>query len=216
VTEHNTDTQHNSGGERGGEQTSFLDTITNDDLKSNDLITGYFGEEGTGIEGLMSDFVGMKSDQPVLPDSPNAYEINLPEGTDEFVAQGYNEFRPLAHELGLSQDTLNKLVEFDQGRLKAAHDRYNENLTKVENELKTEFGDKYDEVINKTSDLFQKVFGEDLANDPIVANDPRIVRGMQKLLSLVSEDKLVHGGLGPNNTRQKDESGRGVIKYKDM
>lgn len=151
-----------------------------------------------------------KTDAPQAekPAVPEKYEIKAPEGMtiDESILE---KFTPIAKELGLSNEQVQKLAEFQATQITEAQKAQESNFTKFVDDTKAEsikfFGDKLQAelpYIAKGRDAFASSEVMDLLEKTGLSNHKAVLSMFAKLGRTVSEDKLVDGkGKLPQNTK---------------
>jgi len=125
-----------------GEYTQYTAPAFHDrlpeDLRENEHLKGV-----EGSAGLAQSYVDLKSAQPVVPEE---YGFEAPDGI-KIDDTGLEGFRPLAKELGLSQEAFDKIVAFDLERAKRFDEDWQKSIKVAQEatvtELKKEWGDAY-------------------------------------------------------------------------
>ena len=200
----------------GGNE-SFLDSFTDKDLGGNELLTGYTGDEGGGVEKLASDFVALKANQPSLPENAESYVFEAPEGMDERIVEGYNGLKAVAHDAGISQAGYDAIVKFDQDRAAAINTQIADLTKEAETAVKDDMGDKFEENLGKADKVLDLLGAKGLtegAGNELV-HQTELFKMLVKVADSISEDKL-SGGNGPTKQSNKGSDGQKVIVYKDM
>lgn len=141
------------------------------------------------------------------PESPEKYELSeVPEGVP-YSKEGENEFRQLAHEVGLSNEQAKALHEFDVKRTQAAVEARQKAREAGFNELKKEWGDSFDGNVKEAQAAVQtiaKALGDNELSQRMVntgyAKDPAMLKTFYGLYQLVKDDSLIDGSPdGPVN-----------------
>lgn len=136
-----------------------------------------------------------------VPDSPDAYGFKkpekLPEGLDWNDEQA-KEFAKLAHELDVTPAQAEKLISYHLDKMSGMVKNGQEQLTawkeQQRDELKKEWGDKYDNQIQRAIKAAEWC-GID-PNDAELGNSAKMIRSFAKVAELLSEDKFI----GPDKT----------------
>ena len=184
-----------------------------EELRSNESLTKF-----ESIEDLAKSFVeiggqvdSMKEKLPQIPDDANSYAYDVEPDlakanilNDELV----EGFKPIAHKLGFSQQQFQGVLDVFKEQAvqgaKAMREAAAAQLSKTTEELKGEYGDKYDTHLDKAKSLAKNLGGSDLrqalAQTGMGAN-PSFIKFMFKLVDVVSEDSLVSGD---HDTKPKD------------
>lgn len=197
-------------GAGGGEITSFLDGIQSEDLRGNESLTGF-----ENLDGLAQGYIDLKTSQPVLPENADGYQIDVPEGMTVDQAD-FGLFKEQALQMGLTNDQYQNVLKFDFARNARIAKNHQEAQDKAVAELKLELGDKYDESL-ATAQKVLRLSGQEGLAAMELGNNPELFRLLNWVGDKISEDQLETGvGGGSTDTRQKDDSGRPVIQYKNM
>lgn len=227
MTEKAGGSQGNTGAGAGdGGTSSFLDSMS-EDMRGNAQFEGIDSADALGQKFLdmNTSFEELKSQQPAgAPEEISGYEFETPEGIS-FNEDESNAFKEYSKESGFSNDVYQKIMKFETDRIaassKAATDKHAENITA----LKKEFGDKYDQALSVADKALQaSPFAKDLlgSDDPaemtkILADSPLLFRVFNWIGTAISQDSLESGGRGGvGDSRQKNEAGKPMLKYKDM
>ena len=211
-------TNDNSGND--GNVTSFLDTLTSDELKTNEHLLAF---KDKGIEGLAADYVNLKTSQPQIPENPDGYAFEWPSDVPQ-DEKGFNDFRQLAHDLKLPSETWQKIVQFDIDRGKALSAQYEADSKKASEEkvetaakaLKAEWGNKYDENITKAKMVISKTKSDELLADRDLGNHPALAKLLVWVADSISEDKITSGGMPPKATQELGEDGKPLLHFPSM
>ena len=142
-----------------------------------------------------------------IPTDPSGYDIKkpeqLPEGI-EWSEEELSEFTSLAHEMGLTPQQAQKLVEFDLsrnekfvGELKqSVEERMEQNFAQERQALQSMWGDQFQANLTK-AEKGAKLLGysrEDMESNPLFGSS-EFVEAMRKVGELVGEDKMISGGV---------------------
>lgn len=222
--------QDNTGAGEGGEQTSFLDGITNEDLKGNEILTGY-NEDGKGLEALAQDYVDLKGSQPTLPENIDGYKFDLPEGAQVDEA-GMNAFKEAALEAKFTPEQYNAAVAFRVAEMENITKSVEESREAAIEELKADpkyGGDKFEGNLAMAQKLLAKYEATDILTEDITAalsadnakdllgNKTGLFRLLIDIANDFSEDHFETGGGNKgDDKRQTDEAGKPLMKFKDM
>lgn len=163
--------------------------------------------------------LGLKEDAaPVVPDK---YEVKAPEGR-EFDQEAFDAVAPELKELGLTNDSAQKLVDAYAGKvlpiIEARYQKQAEEASQLATaQLKTEWleeakkdpevgGAKWDETVHLAATVFDKV-GLEASNpfrkileDSGLGNHPDALRFMRRLGTMLGEDKFERGDGNPGTT----------------
>lgn len=191
---HNTDDFINSLSEE------HKPTVTKKGFKSvDDVLKAYENLEsklGKRFDDLTADEIKALNVKLGAPESPDGYELSLPEGFQDDGS--LNAFAHKAHELGLPKDKAEALygwyMETQIDGLKMAQaNAQNDAVEKVES-LKKEFGAAFDERISLAKHALKEFGGDevlDIINKYGLGNEPALVKMFAEIGKLTSEDKIV-------------------------
>ena len=208
------------------EQPTFTDQLP-EDLRENESF-----KEVTNVGDLaerhvntVKELTELKSAQTV----PEQYEVpEIPEGIPK-DDQGIKDFSALAKDLGLSQDTFNKIIEFDLARAERYSkglDEFNQKaLEDGEKALKDKWGPAYETNKEQASMGLRKVLGAFKDGEEIekelkesgFLNLPSVVRVFRKIGVATSEGVFIQKDTSPDTDdipRGKD--GRPILTYPSM
>lgn len=136
-----------------------------------------------------------------VPETPEGYNVKAPEKLPEGVTWNdaeAGEFAKFAHEINLTPQQVNRLLEYEIKNRETMWQTGNAKLTEYTQQqaaaLKNEWGAEFDANISKAKHTAQ-LLGVDI-NDPALGNNPAFVKAMAQASSLISEDKLVGSGRG--------------------
>jgi hypothetical protein len=148
-----------------------------------------------------------------LPESPDKYDIKIPEGMDEDFVKGFKE---IAVKNGILPRQADKLFEFYNSHVeKVISTNEAENKKFFEesvNGLKKEWGQAYERKLQAASGLFNQIADEEskkVFNESGIGNNPVVIKMFAKLAEQMGEDKFVNAnnlgsmGLTPSEAQQK-------------
>jgi len=189
---------------------TFRDSLS-EELRGNEILSGI---EDT--EALAKTFVDLKSSQPEVPATPDAYKFDVPENfpIDDTEMGG---FKALTHKLGMSQDKASELfnyyVEYQNRGVKALQDKKDADLEKAETTLKTDWGSDYEANVGLVDKTVETFGGEELIKEfesLKLTRNPIMMRTFHKIGKAMSEATLAPGGPGPPAERTEvDRTGTG-------
>lgn len=205
----NTDPDPGAGGE------SWLDSLP-EDLKGSEHLKDF-----DGVEALAKAHVEKASEpKPVIPDSPDGYEIKIPEGMEpDESAQGL--LKAKAHEAGMNQSQVDAVMDVYKGMVEEAQNDYTKQLEEGKEEtiteLKTDWGPKFDENLALAKKAASVVFDDEFCkfiDDSGLGNHPKFVHGLLKIGQSISEDVLKTGSdKSPDGERLTDSAGRSMLNF---
>lgn len=129
------------------------------------------------------------------PDEPKNYEVDVPQDYQEyFREESMNEFRNVAHKIGLNNEQVKALMDFQineiNHELENRGSQINVQREEVEQTLKQEWGFDYDKNVRAAQRALQ-VYGDndvlELMNTE-AGNHPALIRMFAKLGAEVTED----------------------------
>lgn len=130
------------------------------------------------------------------PDDAGGYEINIQEGMEGYFGEAdLNEFRSVAHQLGLSQEQVSGLIEYQHKAIGNTIENEPSMLRAQADEtiasMKQEWGYDYDKNMRAAKRAMQ-VYGDDeimnLINNTSAGNDPAVIRMFAKIGESITED----------------------------
>ena len=139
------------------------------------------------------------------PESPEEYEVALPEGLPEEIALQFNDetlssFKQEAHKLGLNADQVKSLIAWQAGSMGSQHDAYkgmvDESMEQGETALKAEWGRAYDQNIEFARKAFEEYGGEQLAakmESSGLGNDPDVLKAFANIAKTTMADNDLAG-----------------------
>lgn len=142
------------------------------------------------------------------PESDDKYELKLPDGLPEPIAQAFGEtemagFKTFAHSIGLSQDQASKLVEWQAGNMQTQFtglDTAADDARKsADDTLRAEWGKGYDQQTKNAGTAFLKYGGDDLAaimDSTGLGNHPAVIKAFANIAKSTMSDKDLIGGEG--------------------
>jgi hypothetical protein len=145
------------------------------------------------------------------PDSPEGYQI---EGE---ATEIINEFKPIAHQLGLNNNQVTKLVEFYNAQQETATNNAQVDLQQYQAEseaaMRKELGRAYDTKMKSASRVAQNIFTKDqldktkLSDGSRLGDNPMFLKAMIKVSDMISEDRPISNPqemiLTPDQAREK-------------
>jgi len=129
------------------------------------------------------------------PAEATGYEINVPTELDAYFAEdSLNEFKSVAHNIGLNQEQVNALIEYQSGAIQGELQNEPEQLAaqKIETEdaLKQEWGAEYSRNLHAAQRALQ-VYGDDEIVELMqtsAGNHPAVVKMFARLGKEITED----------------------------
>jgi len=138
------------------------------------------------------------------PETPEDYTLELPDGIPEgmYNAEWEKEFRKTVHELGLTNEQAKELHRRElQQELSTAQEQAKARKEKFD-QLKKEWGDKFDGNLNEVQTAFktvaQKMGDNTLAQRMVESgygNDPDMMRMFHGIWQMIKPDTLVEGSV---------------------
>lgn len=130
------------------------------------------------------------------PESPENYKIDLPEGVEIADPELLGDFRKLSHELGLTQEQVSKIAEFDLQREVARAEAMDRARTSAESELRSLWGADFNnrmEGAKATARVLSEQFPDamqELIHGP-AGNNPAFLSILSQLGSALQESGAV-------------------------
>lgn len=189
------------------------------ELKTADVYAGLDEDVRTKIgdktpADLAKEFVDISGKVPQVPESPDGYEFQFPEGVPVDGAET-KLFQQQAQKLGLSQEQYKGLIEYDISRIARALEAYEGKVEESMQALQAETKLSGDEIKAKVETAAKGLGMEDLVKRLDLMAEPAFLKHMLKLSDMIGEDKLRLSGMaGPGLKR--DETGRPIMQYESM
>lgn len=168
------------------------------------------GENGEEQRGALYDRLGR-------PETPEGYEVTLPEGLSEELAlseddiQRQDRFLSEAHRIGLSSEQAQAAVDWYygelQGQLSANQLQGSDDTAELTSQLRKEWGQNYDKNIEYGRRAVS-AFGDDETIDQLegIVGSAQVVRMMARIGQSMGEAGIQNGGAGSvqNKTLQNE------------
>lgn len=130
------------------------------------------------------------------PDDPNGYELPDAEKFGEFAGA----FKEAAHRMGLTTNQAKNLFEWygkqDQVAAEQRSKKAQEQVQEVQDQLKSEWGDKFESQL-KNIDRFKAKYGsEQLSQElqnPVVGNNVELIKALAQAGADLAGDSLIEG-----------------------
>jgi len=139
----------------------------------------------------------------VRPESPDKYRIEPDPEFPKEIPRGENyleDYRKMAHDAGLTNDQAVVLYRWLEGRTeKLYHDTERSKYAAMQEELddlKNEWGDKFDGKIKEVQQAYKKVGGQEFAdffNGTGLADHPRMLRFFSSVWDRIKDDSMITG-----------------------
>jgi hypothetical protein len=217
-------TQNDNGEYEAFTPPTFQESIP-ETLRENNLF-----KEITDTGQLAEKFAELHSTLPQRPESPEEYKVEVPE--DFPVAENdLNNFKKVAYEHGVTNDQFKALMGYYFDRETARMDQMREDIKSHREEsmnaLKMEYGDKTEEVINKSA-RFLRAVGEKMGegktdefvkwlNETKFGDDPMVIRLFSAAAKFIGEDVFIQGDGGENpSERPMGNDGKPRLRFQSM
>lgn len=204
---------------------TFIETLGND-FKGNDAF-----KDITDVKGLAQKYLDqtkslsdLQASLPKAPESPDAYtDITAPDGVN-LNDEAIKEFKTLAHELGLTDESFGKIVGYQLGMIQKTNQSIINQNAETMDSLKKELGDKFDESFDAANKILtavpelQELMGE---QDPsgesyILRTSPKWFKAMAALGKAIQVDRLPNTSRNANSGRPKGIDGAPRLSYPSM
>jgi|TARA_X000001388_G_scaffold10740_1_gene6551 hypothetical protein len=205
-------TEQNSGSVLGsstvGDNQNWKDTLP-DELKNDPTLENYKDVESLAKtvvhqQKMMGNRIPMpKNDEEKAelysklgrPDEPDKYDLAIPDSHKQhFHDTALNNFKNVAHQIGLNNDQVNALIDYQVKELDAQQNLVNAGSTnqkeEVEAGLKKEWGYDFDKNL-KAAQRAMQVYADDELMDLMnteVGNNPAVIKLFARLGKDVTED----------------------------
>lgn len=134
------------------------------------------------------------------PEDPSGYKLNVEGDMD---AQSIEAFKGIAHQLGLNNEQLNKIVEFDKLRADSYMEGMNNYKEEAVNTLRKDWGPDFDsrmngakEVLKSYAEKYPEYVNELMDGRNPFGNNPVIIKALSELHSVMQEKGAVSGTSG--------------------
>lgn len=213
-------TETEQGQETQETSASWLDSLS-EDLRDNEDLKG-FESLDDAAKALLEQKKAM-ADAPKPPESPDGYEFTIPDGVD-VDEDALGAFKKAAHELGLTAEQADKIVQLDLDRAtqyaEAMKQAQEQAYDKADAELKKEWrGTAYKENMAAAKQAIDNFFGDEtkkLLKDKGLDSNPVFVKSMFDLSKAISEDVSVKGGKVTKRGIERGPDGRPVLQFNSM
>lgn len=131
------------------------------------------------------------------PDSPDGYEINMPENIsigDEMKASYFGKF----HEIGLNNGQIQAIMDLRSEELSVIATQKqaveDETFNQGVSALRKELGANYDDMLTKAHNVAKTFLGEEvvqLLTEKNIHNDPRVAKGLMNIAKAIGNDKFI-------------------------
>jgi hypothetical protein len=129
------------------------------------------------------------------PDEPSKYKVEIPETHQQYFRdESVSEFKNVAHKIGLNNEQINALMDFQISQVNYELDQQQNGLSvqkdEVESTLKQEWGFDYDKNIRSAQRALQVYGDEDIKQlmNTEVGNNPAVIKLFARLGKEVTED----------------------------
>lgn len=142
-----------------------------------------------------------------IPDSPDKYTLKYPEHEHIKVDETLDkEWKGLAHKIGLTPKQAQAMTEYEFERIDRAIRLQNENRQKAEDDLRKEFGNGYDDVVERANNTL-RTFASEAQKEYVkehYGNDPELIRIFAGIGAQMGEHTF-KSGEGKTNRDTRDE-----------
>jgi hypothetical protein len=206
------------------EPTPFIETL-DEGLRESEHLKGF-----ENANDLAKTLVEMKSAQPAVPETPDGYTYEPPEG-QQVDEDRLATWKQSLHGLGLSQSQFEGIVTAalseEAGAMKAYEESIEENRKAAETALQTKWGDKYEQNVEGAKKFMQAIAGNmdeegkafrDFIEQTRFGDNPQVIEFFSACAQLISEDVIRRGSPRPTTTEvARSESGDPMLDdYTDM
>ena len=141
------------------------------------------------------------------PESPDGYEVKLPDKIPEPIKAQFNDealgnFRQKAHELGLNSEQASALVAWQaenlSGQFNALQEQQGQSIEEGEKALRKEWGRGYDQNVKFAHKAFEEYGGEELAalmDQSGLGNNPAVLKAFANIAKSTMADKDLVGAV---------------------
>ena len=141
------------------------------------------------------------------PESPDGYEVKLPDKIPEPIKAQFNDealgnFRQKAHELGLNSEQASALVAWQaenlSGQFNAMQEQQGQSIEEGEKALREEWGRGYEQNVKFAHKAFEEYGGEELAalmDQSGLGNNPAVLKAFANIAKSTMADKDLVGAV---------------------
>jgi len=214
--------QGDTGAGGNGDGTSFLDGITDEGVRANEALKGIENLDGLATKYLEANqnLADLKASQPTVPDSVEAYAIDIPKEVEGAVDEAdLGAFKEAALGMRLTPEQYQGIMQFEFARAARLAEEYDKGQDEVMNELKKELGDGWEAALERANKVLAAIpGGEQLLESIELGDHAPLFKLMKWVGDNISEDILETGGGtgGEGDTRPRDETGKPQLQYEDM
>jgi len=130
-----------------------------------------------------------------IPETPDKYELKYKEHEQIKIDESTDkEWKSFAHKIGLTPKQAQALTDFEFSRMEADIARSNKQYQEAEEELRQEFGNGFQNVLDRANNVLRTYADEkDMEAIKPYQNDVRLVRLLAKIGSQMSEHDFKTG-----------------------
>ena len=217
-------TQNDNGEYEAYTPPAFRETIP-ETLRENELF-----KEIADTGQLAEKFVELHPARPQRPESPEAYQVEVPENSP-VVEEDLNAFKKTAYDMGLTAEQFKGLMghyfERESRRMESMRNDIKTHREESMNALKMEYGDKADEKIGNSAKFLLAIgdrMGEgkkdkfvEWLNETKFGDDPMVIRLFATAAELISEDTLIQGNREQgSDKRPTTPDGKHRLRFESM
>jgi len=199
---------------------SFHDSLP-EELKENESL------KDMDAAALAKAYVDLKSTTPQIPETPDGYSIpEIPEGLPA-DQEAINGFKTLAHEIGLTQSQIEKIVNFDFERAKkyvdadkteteAAAKAIQDGRAAAQAELNKEWGSAKEAKMELVAKVKNRFISEDVVkkwDESGMSDDPSFLKLLADFGALIDEDQLILPDQRQSGDIPRTPDGRPILRY---
>lgn len=174
--------------------------------------------KGKELAQVAKDYLELKEKVPIVPESPAAYELTVPEGMS--VNQPLMEgFKDVAHKAGLTKEQASAINDYYNGSVKVEHERALAETETAKEALRAEWGDAYAKNLEFANLAFAKFVPEKLRGRIIASGEgrnPDLIKAFLAVSQAVSESAWAEPAPPKPTTVQRTEGGSPVLAFPSM
>lgn len=192
----------------GTQQRSWRDALP-EDLKGSEAFKDF-----KGVEDLARKYTDVLGKVHEAPESPDAYEFNVPEGHEvnqEFV----KAMKHIAHESGVSKVQLKSMAERFMALESMVLKQRDKDNSAAWDALKLSLTDQFDESVSIAEKAARKFAGLEFAKEIKDRKvHPRAVEVWSRIGRAISDDTVIDGDAsGTQPSFQRTRDGQAVLKF---
>ena len=193
--------------EKMSEPTDFTSQLP-EDIRENETF------KDMDVGKLATSYLDIQGKVPVLPEKPDEYNFEFPEGVPFDEAEN-KLFKDYALDIGLTQDQFARLNEYDVKRMGRIMESYEAKQKETWQQIKQETGLEESEIDKRIEEVSKALGLEKLMERLDLKADPDFAKALLNIKDKISEDVLKIAASG-GKSRPTGPDGQPRLIFKDM